>query len=272
MTLYLQNTLAGVLGAVLSNLRPAPTVVLGSPGTGAGPQVAVYGGDTQILAQGSEYPSSQPKPVEMQERIAVQSAHTATTPYPLQQPPVQGSVQVRLVFDPGGLEEYGLLLAKEDFRVEETAPSVTIQADLGAATLLQVSYSYYSTVTTLAFRQALYLEMISPDVALREQLSALCGAILLTEHDVLVEQSNRLAASNVHTAGSYMSQVSVGRITWIGSSVVSSDVGPSLRMHFDVNGQIRNMRTGALNTSIIESIRSAGTKAGKGIHVVPELG
>lgn len=272
MTLSLQNALHAQLRTKLANLTPGLTFAVGLPGGGTGPLVAVYEGDTQILAQGSEHASSQPKAIELQELIDIRETHTQATVYPLKQSPVQGSVQVRLVFNHGTIDEYGRLLAKEDFSVDGAAPDLSIQANLGGANQLQVRYSYYGLITTLEFSQVLYLEVISPDTALRERIAALCAAVLITEHDVLISEANESPALGVYAAGGYISQISFGRITWADSSVITSGSGTSLRMRFVVTGQIRNIKTKVEGVNLIKSIRSPGTVGGEGVDILPEVG
>jgi hypothetical protein len=268
MTQSLQNALHAQLRTKLANLTPRLTFSVGQPGVSAGPLVAVYEGDTQILAKGSEHASSQPKAIELQELIDI----TSETAYPLKQTPVQGSVQVRLVFNSGGLEVYERPLAKEDFRVDGAAPGLSTQADLGGAKQLRVRYSYYGLITTLEFSQALYLEVISPDAALRERIAALCAAVLITEHDVLIGEANESTALGVYAAGGYISQISFGRITWADSSVITSGAVTSLRMRFVVTGQIRNIKTRVEGVNLIKSIRSPGTVGGEGVDILPEVG
>lgn len=274
MILRLQQGIKALLSDAFANDSELNGVNLSvGPLIGTGnPSLTISGGDTKIEARGQDFTSSEARPLGMQEKILF----IAGTSYTLKQTPLKGTVEVRLVFGAGTPDEHAQKLSEEgkDFGIDFTNKRLSILAGpiTDNPTHLRVAYSYLGVAIIQEFRQEMFVEISSSDIDIREKLTVLTAAIIITHHDELIKGFN---SSSKYSVGAYVSELSIGQISWLENKIVQSGADTLVKMCFSVSGQIKSVRArGFDGADFIKSIRSPGAvkQSNGGVNIVPELG
>lgn len=242
----LTNTWAALVAAQ----TPAPTLTL-TPGE-------------LEFSQCARDRSSQPRPQEVQETLALNLP--ATTRYPLAQPPLAGSLHGQAIFQPGTRDERRLALtAAVDYTVDLAPPALLLttggQAKVAGATHLRLGYTRAGVFVTQEFCQHFQAEVCAATWPQVEQWAGIFLALLLTEHDAWLEEYNR-AQATPYTAGRFVSRPVLEHLTIRAGTPVLTGERPLLGLRGEAAGHLELGQTTA-TFGLIEQVISPGLQAGQ---------
>jgi hypothetical protein len=275
LQLIIARLVAGLAGQVST---PATRITLGpiaDPDLPSRPRWALQAGDLDLRQSTADDTSGQPRPVELRETIAV-NAGTPAGPYPLAQQPLEGSVEMKVVYEPNLVTEYAeTLLPGIDFTVNLAGPNFTVVKDISEADLLRVAYSYVGNVHLREFEQGFYIDLYSDGWAGIDQWLGLTSAIIQTQQALLLEQFNFLSPTNF-SANGFVSGASLQKIKLLKFEPQPLMEGQALddariRVYFSVTGQMRLGQSLSGGFGIISSIHTRG-QDGPGVNIVPNVG
>lgn len=206
--------------------------------------------------------SSRPQTRDVQERIVLRPG---TTDYPLSHTPMAGTLRCDGILDPEGLSERRLSLASGvDYTVDLAAPALRLTAG-GAGRLAQpahllAAYRYVGVVANQEFLQQFSAAVGAPSWLEVERWTSILLALLVTDHDALVERYNRAMAVTPYAAGSYASRQMLEQITVL--NVAPTGDTPAMSLHCAARGRFELSKTAPPSFGLIEQVISPGRGAG----------
>ena len=229
------------------------------------PYVRLGTGPVEFSQTVREVPSSQPRPEPIQQKISIDA--TRIGPYSLAKVPLPGSTLVKLT-DAVGRKQ--LLQEDKDFTLEPTGPTLTLTQDPGSFSHLLVNYTFAGIYTVREFEQALWVEIYHPEALEREKWASLCTTLILTHYDEVLE------AFNTHTteymSASYLTHHSLRGIYLLRGETIPEGDTPYLRIHFQVQGQLKCVRELTGPVGLIEQVHSPGVSSQYPVDIEVDLG
>lgn len=206
--------------------------------------------------------SSRPQTRDVQERIPVR---LGTTDYLLAHTPLAGTLRCDGILDPEGRFERRLSLASgADYAVDLAGPALRLTksgaAKLGQPARLLVAYRYVGVVANQEFLQQFSAAVGAPAWPEVERWSSVLLALLVTDHDALVERYNRAMAVTPYAAGRYASRHMLEQITVL--DVAPTGDTPLMNMHCTARGRFELSKTALPDFGLIEQVISPGRGAG----------
>ena len=126
----LRESLAGVMSDPEEHIMASPVT---EPTTTALPLIALYLNKLEIRQDFQEKSSSQPRPQELRQEIAVNSSNPAG-PYSLGKTPLIKSTLCQIIFDKGtATERQVVLVENEDFNINYQNATIVYSFDLSEA-------------------------------------------------------------------------------------------------------------------------------------------
>jgi hypothetical protein len=250
----LRQALAGVMAQPDTHIVAGPVA---DPAAAALPVVALSPGELTIKVLAGDSASSQPRPQEFREELAINNA-SPLGPYALARTPLTTSALCKLVLDQGTLDERQVLLIEgADFSVDYQNARITLaHAVTGASTLL-VRYSYVGVFTVQDFSQKFSVDIYDKDFAAVEKWAALANSVILTSRDDLLNFYNQTSPTT-YTAGAYASTHMISQLQALGGVPALATAGVKLQFMFNVNGQLKLTKEIGPDFGLIQHIRSPG--------------
>jgi len=217
------------------------------------PLLALGLGPLTLSRKASDSGSGQPRPQTYRQQITV-AAGTPQGPYALDHQPLAGTAQGLAIFSPDVPAERRVPLRdRTDFTIDPTGATVTFIADVAAAGIVVLTYSFVGIYTVQDFEQALLVDVYAADTTTMERLASLASGTLLTAHDDLVGACN--STPSVYTAGAITTTHHLSRFQLLGAEITSD---PALRMSLSlaVQGQILAARAAVGGFGLITTINS----------------
>lgn len=265
----LRTGFTGVFSNTTTLIETGPVSV---PAAGSRPHLVVNGLELTLNQAVNDDVSSQPRNLELRQSIPVNVA-TPAGPYALAQRPLDGTLEVTVVYQPGTVGEYSKpLLPGTDFTVNSAAQNFTVLASLAGASTLLVVYSYVGLATLREFGQLFSVEYYAANRTMVYQHMGLVSTILQTRHDALLDTFNFSAPSSF-TANGYTTTVKLRRINPLKLEQVTTTAISDVRMRwlFETTGVIRMSRSAPGTFGIISSVHTRG-QSGPGVKIAPNLG
>jgi len=275
LQLIIARLVAGLAGQVTTPASRVTLGPIGNPALNSRPLWALQTGELDFRQSTADDSSGQPRPVEMREALEV-NVVTPAGPYPLAQQPLDGTVEMKVVYDLGLVTEYSeTLLPGIDFTVDGTVPNFTVVKDITDASVLRVLYSYVGNTHLREFEQGFYIDIYHDGWAATDQWLGLTAAIVQTQQALLLEQFNFLSPTNF-SANGFVSGVTIQKIKLLRFEPQMLEEGQSLndahlRIYFSVLGQLRLGQGLSGGFGIISSIHTQGL-SGPGVNIQPGLG
>lgn len=264
--------LAGEFGNLNARVRPGPIT---DPTQSARPKWAVEMAELRTLTSPPDDSSAQPRPVEGREAIAVNGGNPAG-PYALGSQPLEGSVEMKVVYDEGLVSEYSeTLLPGIDFTVDLQASEFTVVKDITGASVLRVKYSFVGIATIQEFEQDFHISVYLDTWTDTDKWLGLPLSIIQSRHAEIVEQFNFLQPTNINV-NSFMAQPFIQKVRFLRMDQVPRTSRQRLAeinwlMHFQVKGQLRLGQSLSGGFGIISNIHTRGA-SGPGVDIRPDLG
>lgn len=275
LQLMIAQLTAGMAGEVTS---PATRFVVGPvdvPALNARPIWALEAGALEVLQAAGDDATGQPRPLEARERLPVNGG-TPQGPYVLGNPPLAGSVGVKVVHDEGLVTEYSeTLLPGTDFTVDIPTQAVTLVPDIAAASALRITYSYVGNASVKEFEQQLQVCLYVDGWADADRLMGLPAAIIQSQQASLLEQFNFQTptsfSANSYTCQAYIQKIKLLRFEPVARVPEQAAGDVAVAMRYQVSGQMRLGQSLSGGFGLIQSIHTRGA-SGPGINIVPGLG
>ena len=242
------------------------------PPVGQLPRIVVSAGKLEMPPPFGDAPPGQARPRDIREHFPV-NINAVQGPYTLAQMPLDGTVSCRLTWRTAGENLEGKKIrvyprkgnTGDGFTVdyENRRINVFYAQTLADTPELEVEYAYAAIFTLREFRQMLLLEAYADMASNAEKWASLAAAVLLTNADTLLEDSNQ--SGNVHSNGNYTTTHLIGDFQWAEGlpEQVSSGVF-RYTVQFRTSGQVILART-LSDFGVIERIFSPGQKNAPGV-------
>lgn len=254
----LQAGFTGVIPTPASRITFGTVVV---PNAGQLPRLAAYAGLLEINQIAGDTASSQVRPQELRERLTV-NVVTPQGPYVLAKTPLEGSLSCQAVYEEGLVgERRQLLVAGKDFTIDFLNHSLTFSADLTGAGVLLVQYSFPGVFTVREFRQEFFLDVFDSNAADLERWTALSTAMVLTNHDALLETFNQINKTE-HTANNFLSVHTIRHINLLDGVPALANSPFQMKLKFEVRGEIKSVKQIVGGFGLIERVHSPGKTGG----------
>jgi hypothetical protein len=258
----LVETLAGEISNVAQQIRAnAP------PSPPTSPLIALIPGTFTIRQQPGEGTSTSPRPETYRQIIPVNKTSSSGS-YVFAKPPLKGSVQCQMVFNPGQLSERQVWLQEEkDFTIDYNTHTATFTADLSQADRILFTYSFVSLFTLRDLEQDLLIDIYADDADTREKLAFLTAGAIITHHDSLIETCNQDPTyQSAYQSGSLETSYQLNRIQFLEGTPEDGTVA-KIRLRFSVSGQLKATRALTEGFGLIEKIHSPDRPAAQGIDI-----
>jgi len=276
----IQNLLQQITAAVLqhfpSNFSQPQIQILARPvdnlPPGLRPVIAMYPGKLDINQHYKESAPNQPCPQVHRQDIPLAGAALAG-PYTLERAPLQGAVDVQLIYYKDALEEHRVpLVVDKDYTLHSASTdtvtitlSQALQNRLTGATHLLLRYPYVGASTLIyterEFTQVLYLDVHDDTVGAVERWTSLLCSMLTTEHDTLVTTVSAVEDQPTYQAGLLATQHLIDRIVILEGHPVYAQSTPCFQLMCQVAGRLRLMKESPDGLHLIRQIVSPGRSA-----------
>lgn len=224
---------------------------------GIGPTIAIYPANLEMSQNFKETNSSQPRPQEFRQEIAVNES-TPQGPYSLAKTPLQRSTLCKVIFDQGILTERKIMLVEDkDFTINYQGATILFSYDLAEASSVRLKYSFVGVFTVREFQQEFLADIYDDDKAAVEKWASLTTAMILTSHDELVEGYNLIARTE-YVANRFTTSHTIGQIQVLEGVLGRSDSTFSLQLKYNVAGQVKLTKEIVDGFGLIERIHSPG--------------
>jgi hypothetical protein len=273
--LIITQLVAGLAGVVTT---PASRIVQGPiarPTQPDRPRITLAAGQLDWRQAMKDDVSGQPRNIEARERIPV-NVVTPQGPYLLDNQPLDGTVEVKVVFAEDLVDEYATtLLPVTDFTVNIATRELTILEPIAGASALRVTYSFVGNASIREFEQAFGISLFLDGWDDLNQLAGLVTAIVHSQQALLLEQFNFLSPTS-HTANGFFCQVALQRLSLISMTIPERADAQHLDdleviLNFQVTGTEQLGKSLSGGFGLIESVHTRG-ESGPGINIVPGLG
>ncbi len=271
----LLEAIAVLLRAGFTGIIPTPAarITFGTavtPNAGQLPRIAAYTGLLEMNQSAADIASSQVRPQELRQRLPVNGG-TPQGPYSLAKTPLEGSMLCEVVYAEGLVGEHRkLMLEGKDFTVDYLNRSLIFSTDLTGASVILAQYSFPGVFSVREFRQEFFLDVFDNNAADLEQWAALCVAMVLTNHDALLESFNQTNKTE-HTANEYLSVHTARHIHLLNGTPALVTSPFLLQIKFEVRGEIKPVKEISGGFGLIERIHSLG-KTGGPVDIDANLG
>lgn len=265
----LRTGFAGVLTSPNTRVAEGPIPV---PGNGQAPRLGVHLGETTYTQHHRETGSSQPRPIEMREELAVNGGNPAG-PYQLAKTPLDTSALCKVLFDEGPMAGRRLLFVEgKDFNIDYQNAQLTFSRDMTGAETIILRYSYVGVFSLREFEQVLLLDVYDENASNAEKWASLATGMILSNHNELLELFNNTNPVT-HISNAYLSVATISQILPIHSTTerTENDSFFKLQTTFKAIGQVRFIKEIAGGFGLIEKIHSPGAAAEDGVNVAVEL-
>lgn len=261
------NTLRAGFAGVLTN--PNTRVAEGPipvPGNGQAPRLGVHLGEVTYTQHHRELSSSQPRPIEMREELAVNGGNPAG-PYQLAKMPLDTSVLCKVLFGAGPLAGRRLLFVEgKDFTIDHQNAQLTFTRDMTGADTIILRFSYVGVFTVREFEQTFFVDAYDTLAGNAEKWASLATGMILSNHDELLEQFNS-ANQVVHVSNAYLSETTISQMLPLLTTTEKTGNLFKLQASFKAIGQVRFVREIVGGFGLIEKIHSPGAAAEDGVNV-----
>ena len=187
ITTLLQESFAGVISDPEQHIVASPAT---EPTAEELPLIALYPNKLEIRQDFQETSSSQPRPQELRQEIAVNASNPAG-PYSLAKTPLEQSTLCQIIFDKGTVTERQITLVEnKDFDINYQNAAISFSFDLSEASSIILQYSFVGVFTIREFQQEFLVDIYDVNLADVEKWSSLVTGIILTNHDELLEHYN----------------------------------------------------------------------------------
>ncbi|MFM2376608.1 MAG: hypothetical protein RLZZ165_1705 [Bacteroidota bacterium] len=279
----IQQLLQLIMGQLVAGMAgqmdtPASRITLGpveSPPLTARPRVALEAANLALKHSVGDDSTGQPRSLEARERIPV-NAGNPSAPYVLGNPPLDGTVSVRAVYDEGLVSEYSRdLVPVTEFSVSVPAKSVVLTKDIAGAKALRIGYSYVGNATMKEFDQEFRITFYLNGTADTDRWVGLTAAIVQSQQALLLDQFNFQTptsfAANNYTCQVFLQKVKLLRIESLPRVAGQAAADVVIGMSFLATGQMRLGQSAVAGFGIIQSIHTRGA-SGSGVVIKPGLG
>ena len=250
----LQEGFAGVITAPASHIVAGP---VDTPLATALPLIAIYSDKLAISQNFKESSSSQPRPQELREEIAVNPASPAG-PYALAKTPLEKSTLCKAIFDQGTLKERQVLLVEnKDFIIDYQQAKILFTVDVAKAGHFLLKYSFVGVFTVREFQQDFLVDIFDDDNGDVEKWASLTTGMILTNHDELVERYN-FTDKTEYLANQFFTSHTLDRIQILEGMNDRSGAILKLQLKFKTFGQLKLVKAIAGGFGLIEKIHSPG--------------
>lgn len=235
------------------------------------PLIGLHLGIVHIGQQSTDTVSSAVRPQERKDRLVV-DINTPQGPYTLPKTPLEGSLICHVLFNEGQLgEKQRLMIEQKDFTMNYVNRQMTFSTSIVGASSIRVSYVFPGVFTIREFNQDFFIALFDSPNDHLERLTAVTTAIVLTNHDALLEQFNTLDRTQ-HTIGNYQSAHTLREIRLVQATPTEiPDTPSSWLLQFTVSGVIKVTKEISSGYGIIQKIVSPG-RTGQGVDVDVNLG
>jgi hypothetical protein len=268
----LVSGLASVITTPATRITQGP---IASPTLPQRPRLALEAGRLDWLQSKNDDTSGQPRNIEARERILV-NVGTPAGPYLLGNQPLDGTVEVDVVYNEGLVTEYSeTLLPGIDFSVNIPARQITIIKSIVGATALRVVYAFVGNASIREFEQALAITIYLDGWNDLNRLCGLTTAIVHSQQQLLLEQFNFQTPTS-HAANNYFCQVQLQRIKLLSMTMPERTPSQAVNdiavvLNFQAIGTERMGVSLSGGFGLIESIHSRD-QSGPGVNITPGLG
>lgn len=248
----LRGSFAGVIAnpqnQIVTGPITTPTVL---------PTIAIYADKLAISQNFKEASSSQPRPQEFRQEIAVNTAAPAG-PYTLAKTPLEKSTLCKIIFDKGSLQErQTLLVENKDFSIDYQNATILFAYDLSKASHILLKYSFAGVFTMREFQQDFLVDIFDDDMGKVEKWASLTTGMILTSHDEQLEQYN-LANKTEYVANQFLTTHTLDRIHLLEGVPSSAGANFKLQLKFRAAGQLKLVKEITSGFGLIEKIHSPG--------------
>ncbi|NUM65905.1 hypothetical protein HUU39_11615 [candidate division KSB1 bacterium] len=257
-----------------ADVIPSGHIVVGASSAPAAddlPLIALYPDKLAINQNVKETNSSQPRPQEFREEIAVNTT-TPAGPYALAKTPLEKSTICKAIFDKGTVKErQALLVENKDFEIDYQQAKIVFTYDLAKASHILLKYSFVGVFTMREFQQDFLVDIFDDDIAEVEKWASLATGMILTSHDELIEQYN-FTTKTEYTANQFLTYHTLDRIQMLEGVPSRADNCVKLQLKFKVVGQMKLTKAITSDFGLIEKIHSPGRISEQPVDVEIELG
>lgn len=264
--------LAGVIPTPASRITQGPVT---PPLAAARPHIALQADALNWAQAAKDDTSGKPRNLSGRERIPV-NVGTPAGPYALANQPLDGSVEVRVVYEEGLVDEYDEeLLPGTDFTVNVPGSEVTILKTIDDASALRVTYTFIGNATVREFTQVLNLTVYLNGWSELNRVTGLTTAIVQSQQALLLEQFN-FQTPTTYSANGFFCSVLLSKVNLVSmtmppesSSGNIDDIQVVLSYHVVGTEQMGQSLSGGFG--LLESIRSRDA-SGPGVNITPNIG
>lgn len=259
----LREGFAGLIAAPETHIVTGPVA---EPRVDALPVISIYPDKLEISKVAGELGSSQPRPQEFRQEIQVNAADPAG-PYSLVKTPLLKSAICRVIFDRGALTERQIMLVEDkDFTIDYQNGAILFTRDVSGAGLILLKYSFVGIFTVCEFQQGFLADIYDGTGAEVEKLASLVTAMILTNHDQLIERYN-FTDKTEYLAGQFLSTHALAQIQVIEGVHGRSDSAFKLQLRFKAAGQMTLTKEITEGFGLIEKIHSPGRISGEPVDI-----
>jgi hypothetical protein len=263
----LRENFAGVITEPEKHIVAGPVA---APTAAELPIIALYLAKFEISQNFKETGSSQPRPQEFREEIAVNQSNPAG-PYSLAKTPLEKSTLCKAFFDKGTIKErQKLLVENKDFAIDYQDASILFSYDLSNADSILLKYSFAGVFTMREFRQEFLVDIFDGDMAKVEKWASLATGMILTNHDELCERYN-VTDKTEYVANQFITTHSIDHIHMLEGIPSNAGAIFKLQLQLKVAGQLKLAKEIIDGFGLIEKIHSPGRISEHPIDIEVEL-
>ncbi|MCX6048815.1 MAG: hypothetical protein NT075_27255, partial [Chloroflexi bacterium] len=197
------------------------------------PRIELYPGHVEF-SQTVRDRTSQPRPQIVRQEITLQ--RRTQRRYKLEKTPLAASLRCQAIFDPGQLNEQRIVLASdEDYQIDFATPALVLSpagaAKVVDATNLLLTYTFAGVFALQEFKQLFLADVRAATLSQVEQWASLFVAMLLTEHDALLETFNA-TMETAYSAGNFLTKSTIDHIRLLDGLPDLREDTPRLRLQF----------------------------------------
>lgn len=252
--LLLQQSFVGTIADPESHIVAGPVP---EPGAGDVPLIALSAAGLEMNQNFKDTGSSQPRPQEFRQEIAVNAANPQG-PYSLTKTPLQKSTLCKLIFDQGTLtERHASLVEDKDFTIDYGNRTIFFSNDVASAGTIALTYSFVGVYMIREFQQVFLVDVYDDDHVEVEKWASLITSMILTNQDELIEHYN-VTAKTEYIANQFLTTHTIDRIHILSGNPNHSGSLFNIQLRYEVAGQMKLIREIIDGFGIIEKIHSPG--------------
>jgi hypothetical protein len=235
------------------------------------PLVALYLGMVRINQESADTVSSAVRPQERKDRFLV-NVNAPQGPFNLSKTPMEDSLTCQVVFKENELgETRRMMMEHKDFTIDYINRRLTFSTSTIGASSVLVTYVFPGIFTVREFHQDFFIDVFDNPIPHLERLSSVINAMVLTNHDSILEEFNVLNKTQ-HSIGNYQSEHTLRSIRFLEMTPLDSLDSPSVwSLKYEVSGMLKVTKEISSGYGIIEKIVSPG-RTGEGVDVDVNLG